>query len=329
MISRELADQLGLTVVGQNRGRDANRAEVVTDVAVIDRLSIGGVTFRSVPVMIHDFRKVDPDGCFIGSGVIGSEIFPGSAWQIDTEHQRLGIASRADLLMSEEAAGQVQAAPLRDFGYPHAPVFSYAIGGMEDHGLFDTGSSEAVTLFRNVAGDRKVKKAMVRGTVRPGKGSEGVSAGGAGEVTDLLRFDIEGMKVGQIDLGRREGALRQAPPTLLGLGLLRTHRVTLDYPEGRFLFEPRNAPAPEHSFPGYALRDTGNEVRVVQLFEGSRAAKAGLKLGDEVVAMDGAALPVEGDACAAARWLVESRPAETARTLTILRGGKRVDLSLD
>ncbi|KCZ89674.1 aspartyl protease family protein [Hyphomonas jannaschiana] len=328
MISRALADELGLELVGQNRGRDANGAEVVTDVAIVDRLDIGGISFRSVPVLIHDFTAVDPDGCFIRDGVIGSEIFPGSAWRMDAGRQVLEIAGDAALLMPEDGAEPPVAGPLEDFGYPHAPVFRYSIGGFEDRGLFDTGSSDSVTLFSQAAGNRQVKKAMVRGTLRTGRGSEGISAGGAGEETDLARFDLEGMKIGEVDLGRQSGTLRQVPPSLLGLGILDNYRVTLDYPGGRILFELREEPARGRVHPGYALQETADGVRVLQLYKGSAAAKAGLKLHDEVVAIDGQPLTGAQDPCVTARWLAEGRPAETARTLTIRRSGKAIEIKI-
>jgi predicted aspartyl protease len=60
MISRELAAELDLVIIGSNTGRDANGREVTTDIGIVDRLTIGGVTFRSVPVLVSDFRAIDP-----------------------------------------------------------------------------------------------------------------------------------------------------------------------------------------------------------------------------------------------------------------------------
>ncbi len=329
LISRNLADELSLEVIGTNTGRDANGRKVTTDIAIVDRLTIGGVAFRNVPVLIADFQTADPDRCFFDGGVIGSEIFPGSVWHIDAETQRLQIAKSLEDLGDRSAAGTAISARLHDFGYPHAPVFDYAVGSLEDRGLFDTGSSETITLFDRVAEDQRVKGAMVPNSIRKGRGSHGVSAAGAGAVTDLLRFEIDGVHLGDEDLGRNSGTTRNSPPSLIGLGILNTHDMTLDYPGERILLHPRDNVQAKAAHPGYALMRVGGEVRVVQLFDGSAAQRSGLKLGDRVVAIDGRNLLAEEAPCETMKWLVESRPTQSARRLTVLREGRPVTIDLE
>src|SRR5690606_5619842 len=122
----------------------------------------------------------------------------------------------------------------------------------------------------------------------------------------------------------RPGTVRQSPPTPIGLRILATHLVTLDYQGSRILLHQRAAPEPERSHPGFALMPSGNRARVVQLFRGSAAKKAGLKLGDEVVAIDDQELSSDGAPCALARRLADSRSINSARYLTVLREGERV-----
>ena len=328
MISHELAAELELEVIGSNTGRDANGREVSTQIGIVDRLTIGGVTFRSVPVMISDFRATDPGGCFIGAGVIGSEIFPGSVWHIDAERQMLQIAGRLADLPEIESAEDTIVAPLHDFGYPHAPVFDYAIGGFTDKGLFDTGSSDTVVLFDRVGRDPRVANAMIPGTAREGRGSHGVSAAGLGAESDLLRFEIEGMRLGKMELGRHRGTTRSAPPSLIGLGILDTHDVTLDFSEARILLHPRKRPVTSPPHPGYGLLQVDGEVRVVQLFDGSPAQRAGLRLGDKVVAVDDRTLATGTSNCQTAQWLVEDRPAQSVRRLMVVRDDQQVEINL-
>jgi len=326
MISRTLARELDLTVIGSSTGRDANGRDVTTDIAVVDRLEIGGVTLRSVPVLIADFRVSDPKGCFIRAGIIGSEIFPGSVWHINSEAGELTIAATFEDLVG--VAKSSIRAPLLDWGYPHAPVFPYAIGKFRDNGLFDTGHSAKVVLFDKVLDNDEVQRALLSGSVQKGRGSLGVSAGGVGEETDLLRFDIEGMRVGKAALGRQSGTIRKAPPSLIGQGILDTHAVTLDYPGKRFLLHPRAGPKPAATLPGFGLMAREEGVRVMQLYDGSPAQRAGLKLGDLVTAIDDRALPTGDVSCDVTRWLVEERPASTAQRLTVARDGGPVAIDL-
>jgi len=326
MISRALAKELNLTVIGSNTGRDANGRDVTTDIAVVDRLEIGGMTLRSVPVLIADFSVSDPKGCFIGAGFIGSEIFPGSVWHINPERGELTIAATFEDLV--DIPKPSIRAPLLDWGYPHAPVFPYAIGKFRDNGLFDTGHSAKVVLFDKVLGNDEVSGALFPGSEQKGRGSLGVSAGGVGEETDLLRFDIEGMRLGDTKLGRQSGTIRKAPPSLIGLGITDTHAVTLDYPGKRFVLHPRTNPKPTAAPPGFGLMASEAGVRVTQLYDGSAAQRAGLKLGDLVTAIDDRALPKGEVSCEVTRWLVEERPAATAQHLTVERKGQPVAITL-
>lgn len=329
VISRELARELDLKIIGSNTGRDANGREFTTEIAILDRLDLGGVAFRSVPVLVADFSATDPDRCFMDAGLIGSEIFAGSAWHLDPERSEIRIAARAKDLGSK---APVIEARLHDWGYPHAPVFSYGLGDFEDRGLFDTGNSGTIVLFDRLLSDKRVKRAITPGSMRKGRGSHGVSAAGLGDMTDLFRFELEGLRLGDSELGAYPASTRAAPPSLIGLGILDTHSVTLDYPQARLLLHPRRAPNPRAKSTGFGVMAIEDGVRVMQLYKGSRAQKAGLQLGDQVVAIDGRELPHGADAkisCETKRWLVEARPAASAKQITVLREGKRVVIALD
>jgi len=330
LISREFAESLDLTVIGSNIGYDANGREFRTDIAIVDLLTIGDTTFRSVPVMIADFSNSDPKGCFFDGGVIGSELFPRSVWHIDPERQMLDIAANVSDLDLDLARplNSVVATRLHDLGYPHAPVFNYSIGSFTDRGLFDTGNSDTVILFDRIAQDEQVRSAIMPGSIREGRGSHGVSAAGRGEDTDLLRFELERMRLGETTLGLTSGTTRSAPPSLIGLGILNTHAVTLDYAEGRLLLHPRSVSEPALSHPGYALMATDDGVRVVQLFNGSAAQEGGLRLGDHIVAIDDHVIPPGEASCETTRWLIESRPTLSAGYLTVLRGSERTKIAL-
>lgn len=325
LITRELADALGMVTLAQNTGVDAHGTPVTMDIAVAETLTLGGVTFSDVPVLIFDPSTLELGPCVFDGGVIGSEIFPGSVWRIDTEARTLTIASGP----GAEDRPAVRA-PLSDFGYPHAPIIDYRIGDLADRALFDTGSAEAVTLFAQVADARPVRRHVDSDSLREGRGIEGVSAGGASEIDDLLRFTLEEFELGGVNLGPLDGTVRQAPPTLAGAGLLSRYVVTLDYVNGEFRLTPRSAPEPRAPHAGYAIGYENGEARVAQLFEGSPAAEAGLELGDHVVAIDGHSTRIgEGNPlCSSALRLADGVDLAAARTLEVERGGATLRIEL-
>lgn len=327
ILTREFADALGLHTIGQNTGVDANGAPLTMDIAVVESLTIGDTTFRNVPVLIFDFSGLAAGACLVDGGMLGSELLPGSAWRIDTEGGQLSIAETAAAL---GGSAPVVRARLYDFGYPHAPVVDYAVGEVTDKALFDTGNAEQVTLFAEVAQNRSVQAAFASGSVSRGRGTEGESAGGRGEVTDLIRFTLPRFEIDGQPIGPVRAATRGAPPTLVGLGMLRSHVVTLDYPGAQFLLESRSEPAPSRPEAGYSIAPDGDAARVVRLFEDSAAAHAGLRLGDRVIEAGGRSLRVapEASRCDVVDWLMQSFDPTAAANLTVERDGAPVTIDI-
>lgn len=327
ILSRDFADALGLETVAQNTGRDANGTEVTMDFAILRTLQVGTAVFHDIPVLIHDFRTLDMGACVVGPGILGSELFPGSAWRFDTQAAELSIATSLMELPELEAVASTR---LYDFGYPHAPIIDYSVGDVSDKALFDTGSSAEVALFSQVAQAPSVRQAVRAGSRVTGTGYEGESAGGRGEVTTLTRFTLSDFRLDGTDLDPVRAMVRAVPPTLVGAGMLGSHAVTLDYPGGQFIIQAHSDPAQTPAEPGYSLALVGNDIRVVQLFDDTAAARAGLRLGDEVTAISGRSLIVSADnpKCAVANWLFASFDPAEAAELVILRDGVSSRLSI-
>lgn len=325
ILSRELAEALELEILGQNTGTDAHGAAVTMDIARTGTIALGDIVFRDVPVFVHDFGAMPLGRCFFDGGVLGSEIFAGSAWRIDAENGRLQIAESTDAI---SIADDALTARLHDTGYPHAPVVEYAIGSQHDRALFDTGSEVPLSLYAPLLTNPAVEDRLH--AVQRGRGSEGVSAGGRGAVVDLARFRLSRIALGDSGISNIGGISRSVPPTLLGAGLLDRFVVTLDYPGERFVLESRAVPANTRPEPGYRLALVDDRVEVVQLFEGSAADDAGLRLEDRIIGIDGRVVDVAGeqDLCALVRF-VSGRPFEVrALSLEIDRDGSTVSLRI-
>ncbi|WP_270374259.1 aspartyl protease family protein [Marinicauda sp. Alg238-R41] len=327
ILSRRFADTLELEVLGQNTGVDANGNAVTMDVARVETLALGDTVFHGVPVLVFDFGSLEMGTCFMRDGVIGSEILPGSAWRIDVEQGELTLAEDGEALGTRETA---VSAPLHDFGYPHMPIVDYALGDVTDRALFDTGSAEEVALFRPVAESGPVRALMVDGSRMTGQGSEGVSAGGRGEVQALSRFDLTGFEIGGTRLGEVTATTRSVPPSLIGAGMLNRYHVVLDYPGGEFRLEPREAPEAPRAHAGFAVGYEEGAGRVLQLFTPSPAQAAGLQLHDRVIEINGRLLD-GADAeqrCDQALWLAQSFSGAEGGEFVILRDGERLTLTI-
>lgn len=322
ILMREFAQSIGVTYIGQNIGRDANGTEVVMDIAVVDSLSLGSTTFHDVPVLVSDFETVPLASCVLGDGVIGSEIFAGSAWRIDLDRKELTLGRSANAV---GASPDAQRTALHDFGYPHMPIVDYSIGDIEDKALFDTGNSAGAALFKSVLETPDAKAFILMGSIQTGRGSEGVSAAGLGQTTDLSRFELSSIVVGTQTVRNLSGISRTAAPSLIGLGFLANYVVTLDYVDGAFLFEPRKNPAITPAAQDFGLSVINGKAIVTQIFDGTQAAKGGLKLGDHVIAVDDVPLieTAGSNRCELIDWVLDDFDPQKLTDLTILRKGKK------
>ena len=119
---------------------------------------------------------------------------------------------------------------------------------------------------------------------------------------------------------------RAVPPTLIGRGLLSSHIVTLDYVNADFWLSPMLTADPQakEDAPGFALSVTDDKLEVSQMFESSRAERAGLLLGDEVVEIDGLspALSTSDQQCQTSRRLSEQRNLRSIKKIKVYRNGE-------
>ncbi|WP_271077926.1 aspartyl protease family protein [Aurantiacibacter sp. MUD61] len=322
VISRQFAEELGLQPIATNRGRDANGAIVEMQFAIAETITLGGTTFHDVPVLIHDFTTVEMGSCVFDGGVIGSEIFPQSIWQFDAANSHIRISAPQNT-PSYSPSGRISARMVQS-GYPHPPVIEYRIGDIADRALFDTGSGAGIAIFDDMLESVEVREAITDGSLREGRGSMGVSAGGEGEETSLLRFGFDGLVLGGTTLSNVPAENRAVPPNLLGVAMLDRYRVTLNYPGSWAVFDPLPEPILRPPHAGYGITFRDGAAVVSQIFEGSAPHAAGLTLGDTVLAVDDMNLADldETGRCDAMHRFVDTDLLRDARTITVLRPGE-------
>lgn len=281
MISAALAKELGLPVVGKSQGRDAHGTVVKSDIVQAD-ITLGGVVFNKVPVYSADFSKSKAAECLIGDGVLGSEVLPLCAWQIDLPNSVLRCATDLNQLDHIQGAEKVR---LHDFGYPHAPIFDVRFAKKaSSKAMFDTGSPEYVA----IAGPdfEGAKRARGIGEVVEGFGSPGASLGGQAANGKQLQAELKSFSIDGLKLGRVAAVLRQSPPSLIGASFLKHYVVTLD-PRSNAAYFDRYLKSPfvRASF-GFRLA-FDEPISVALVWADSPAEQAGLSAGMAITSING------------------------------------------
>ena len=264
--------------------------------------------------------SVPLEKCYLPNGVIGSELLPGGVWRIDLSNHSLKICKCEQQFLKGS-----KKIPLHSFGYPYPPVIDYSIGRFTDKALFDTGNASEIVLFEPIVADKWVSNEIDKKNDN-WKGRLGTSAGGIGDFVPLRNFKIKSLGLGNYELENVNAKTRAVPPTLIGRGLLNSHIVTLDYVNADFWLSPMptaDSQAKEDA-PGFALSVTDDKLEVSQMFESSRAERAGLMLGDEVVEIDGLSPPLStsDQQCQTSRRLSEQRNLRAIKKIKIYRNGE-------
>ena len=273
MMSTDLAAELKLDVIDQRKGRDAHGAVVETSIVQSD-LTLDGTVLRKVPIFVADFPK--PAKCLF-DGVLGSEVLPLCAWQIDLPQSRLRCNSTLTKLDHVRSAKKL---PLHGFGYPHAPILDVRFTDKaRSKVLFDTGSPEYLAISPSDFNGAERSGGVSR-TI-PGTGSLGGSLGGRAPMKDQRLIQLKTLTIGNIRLGSVTGPLRESTPSLIGASILEHFVVTLDSRTATAYFDQyRNGPFARSSY-GLML-DFDESALISLVWSGSPAEAAGLRVGQRV-----------------------------------------------
>lgn len=281
MLDSTLAKELGLKIVGKNKGLDAHGTVVETEI-VQANFRIGTVDIRKVPMMTMDFSNDIATKTFVGDGLLGSDLFPLGSWQFDIKNSVLRFSSE---LKNLPHIYDAEVITLYQFGYPYMPIFDVRFSEhARSKALFDTGSPSYFTISEmDLAGAKKnggIGKSLI------GFGSPGRSAGGQAAATELLTVEITQLEIDKIRLGKVIASKREHPPSLIGASLLKNFIVTLDSRNKKAYFKQYSNNAYDDPSFGFSLA-FNNKISIAAVWNDSPAKAAGLRAGMELTSING------------------------------------------
>lgn len=331
-VSRELADEIGL---------DGGEPIEITGLGgpsaayaiPLPALTVGTFTLTDAHGIVLDLGPLR-EGLREGvEGILGFSALSRYAVTFDFTNGTLELAENAEARVPGTGGARV---PFRMVaGQVIVPV--RVDGGVESGFVLDSGAWR--TFLPPEVADRI--------DVPPARRLPGIpSSGVAGPVLQTEAFRVRSLSIGQLEVARpivlaasaTDSAARTAFQTVtrargvLGADILRRFRLTVDFPRQELTLEPRREVATaareedesETTFvgPGVVLA-AGVFPRVRHVLADSPAARAGIRVGDRVTAIDGtptADLSVEG-----MRLRLLGPVGSTVRlAVRAARGGERV-----
>ncbi|HXU51486.1 MAG TPA: PDZ domain-containing protein [Casimicrobiaceae bacterium] len=280
VIAAEAAQSLGLAATP---GATASEPATVT----VGALDIGGLVldkqaFASVPLAAAMKRVEDVDRF---GGVTGYELLRRFPARVDYAARTITFYAPAGW----KYAGSGTRVALRF--HDNVPTVEGSVDGVRGAFALSTASRASLTLAPAfVAAHGLVTKYKATTEVVAGAGVQGAAHAKLARADSLKLGDVDVAK--PVTLLAEQGSGILADPSIagdVGYGVLSRFAVVLDYADEAAWLEPNPAAgADAFDRSGAFVERAANGIAVVDVVAGSPAAKAGLKAGDVIAAIDGA-----------------------------------------
>ncbi len=278
VINREVANELGLKTISSMKVVDSRKTSRRQGIVNLGKVEIAGVKFKNIAAFVIDFPEESVISCYADGGIIGANIISRCNWTIDYQTQQLTFTNSPFNLHTN-----TQAIPFKTSFSGKMYFQAQLMGKTIQNILFDSGSSGGL--------DLSLKFGLKTGLLQKfpsNKLIDGTTQGIYGTRIDTTYLSV----IDSLTLGKQMQSsipveFGKLSKTKVGNRVLQNFKIHIDFTHKRMLLEPRNAPSYLWITFGVLFKRASNgKVSIGSLFQPSDAAKKGLKVGDEVVAID-------------------------------------------
>jgi hypothetical protein len=315
-LNRSYARSIGLPEGFKIQAKGAGgitEAELISGLA----LQIGGYRTQNASVGVIDLTAVERSIGMPITAIVGRDFFNSAVISIDWAGKRLNI-SAPDAFKPAADATAVELAKKGPFN-----TISVSIAGAPPiDALLDLGNGGALGLPRTYWGSRPELSDLR---------SAGATQGGVGGMHSARAAMVPQVRLGGTTFASVPTILSESgnddDPTQManvGIGLLKQFKVDLDLGRGRiYLAHRADSPGFQRDRAGVRFDLAGDRLKVMFVSAEGPAAAAGLREGDEVVAVDGHAVTADyyhdedWTRAAAGRKVILTRPDGSKLTITL------------
>ncbi len=325
VVTPDVAKELGLDAQGALEIRGAGEKSEEAALAKVASVEIGGASVRDQLFTVFPFSVLSAVEGVPVQGLVGYEIFKRFVVTIDYGGRRLTL--HAPGTFREDGRGV--AVPFRFVG--HIPEIDGTLDGIPGTFWIDTGSRGALGIMGAFAQKHGLAK-------RYGARVKAVTGWGVGGPARALLARAGKLTLGEgvaidrpivdISLDERGGAADRYVAGSVGGAILKRFTLTFDYAKQRVVFAPSApAAAPEpYDRSGLWLNLAEGGLEVMDVVADGPGSKAGLRVGDRIVAIDGK--PAAALSLPALRERLRTAPPGTRLELAIDSRGKRRHVAL-
>ncbi len=285
LLTPPLVSELGLKSEGRMQGNGAGDGHMDVGMTKVSSLKLGNATVRDqvfAVMALNAMLKVEGVGM---PGMVGFETFRRFVTRVD-------YGAGTITLIKQSAFDPKDAGTAIPFAFNGNDIDAPATyDGVKGLFTIDTGSRASLTLNGPFATKNKLGP--------KGKSMAGVTGWGVGGPTRSVALRGGALTLGAmridapvVELSTDKGGAFAETATSgnIGSGVLKRYIVTLDYEHTTMYLKPSTAPVADldtFDRAGMWFNEGGDGYQVVDVTEGTPAANAGFKAGDEITAIDG------------------------------------------
>ncbi|WP_316786891.1 aspartyl protease family protein [Pedobacter frigiditerrae] len=321
VISPELMTVLNLKAATKDKTFDSQGNAKEQDFVVIPSMKIGNLNFENIGAVVIDVKNIFEFKCMNYDGIIGANQMAKAIWQIDYKNKML---TATNSLSNLNISTNTQALDFKSKGYQKTPIVAVKIGNKTSYVTFDTG---ATTDFNFAINNYKTELTNFKEVQTIGNTGTGIYGGSKNSATSY--FKIPSFNIGSILLKNQIPAFTESASNLIGNTFFKNYKIIIDWNTNKIYManEVELTDAKLENF-GIGFRYINNKPIIAKIFKNSEAEKIGIKLNDQVIAIDGKDSNnfTEEEACNYAFNNILKGKTETL--ITILRDGKKLDFKL-
>ena len=282
LLSKELAQILNpKSVVSQQIG-DSQGESSSLDFVKIDKISIGGINFLNTGAAIANFSEPNEISCLKIDGFIGANLMKKAIWEIDYKNQKITITNSIDSLEIPSDSKKIRFYQK----YANVPVVDIEIDGEPINEIkVDLGSNRDFQLSSKYYKMLLRKKAILSTTFAYGSESSGLYGRGSNDTTNYAI--VSNIKLGEVVLNNQIVNFRE-DNARIGTNFFKNFRVILNwYNEEITMIKTNEYDNTKLNNFGFTPIVKGDKIFIGYIYNKSPADNAGLKLGDQILVVNG------------------------------------------
>lgn len=280
IITKELAEELNVNVLGTEKIKDVNATEVSAKYTRINNIKIGNIDFQETIAAVVDVNKITEISCIKIDGFIGSNLMRKAIWDFDFQNQLITITNDEKNL---DIPTQAIASKLY-IGTAGIPSITLKINGKKVlNNTVDFGNSGTNLLridhFKKQLDDKLITK-YVEGF------QKGFGGFGRSENKPFYQTLIDELKIGDHTVHNLFTSVKSGSGNNLGLAFFKNYRVILNWKNKKIkMIEISKAGNDSYKSYGFSTMYEDENVYVNAIVETSNASKF-LKQGDVILNID-------------------------------------------